>query len=73
MVEKLITSFRNVVDFVGYRQSRNSVGKASAFSARACRHCGATLLEGEREEECSSAFNSEASRLRDGQRKSYAD
>jgi hypothetical protein len=73
MVEKLITSARNVVDFAGYRQNRNSDGKASAFSARACRHCGAALLEGESEEECSSAFNSEASRLRDGQRKFYAD
>jgi hypothetical protein len=73
MVEKLITSPRNVVDFARYRAGRNSVGKATALSARACRHCGAVLSEGEREDECSSAFNSEASRLRDGQRKSYAD
>ena len=34
------------------------------MSARICRHCGAALLEGEREEECSSAFSSEALRLR---------
>ncbi len=73
MVEKVITSLRNVVDLAHYRAGRNSGGKASALVARACRHCGAALLEGEREEECSSAFNSEALRLRDGQRKFYAD
>jgi len=73
MVEKFITSPRNVVDLAHYRAGRNSDGKASALSARACRHCGAALLEGEREEECSSAFNAEALRLRDGQRKFYAD
>jgi hypothetical protein len=67
MVEKLITSPRNVVDFARYRAGRNSGGKASALVARACRHCGAALLEGESEEECSSAFNSEALR------KFYAD
>jgi hypothetical protein len=43
------------------------------LSARACRHCGAALLDGESEDECSSAFNSAAPRLRDGQRKFYAD
>jgi hypothetical protein len=73
MVEKFITSPRNVVDFARYRQSRDNVGKALAMSARTCRHCGAALLEGEREDECSSAFNSEALCLRDGQRKFYAD
>jgi hypothetical protein len=31
-----------------------------AISARSCRHCGAMLTDGEREEECSSAFNAEA-------------
>jgi len=71
MVEKLITSPRNVVDFARYRAGRN--GKASALVARACRHCGAALLDGESEEECSSAFNLEASRARDAQRKFYAD
>jgi hypothetical protein len=73
MVEKVITSPRNVVDFACYRAGRNSAGKALALSARACRHCGATLLEGEREDECSSAFNTDAPRLRDGLRKFYAD
>ena len=63
MVEKSITSSRNVVDLSRYRQ-RNAAGKAIALSARTCRHCGAALLEGEREEECSSAFNTDALRLR---------
>jgi hypothetical protein len=67
MVEKVITSFRNVVDFAGYRAGRNSGGKALAMSARACRHCGAALLDGESEDDCSSAFNSQTPR------KFYAD
>jgi hypothetical protein len=69
MVEKVITRGRNVVDFARYQQG----GKASAMSARACRHCGAALSEGEREDECSSAVNTEAPRLRDAPRKFYAD
>jgi hypothetical protein len=31
------------------------------MSPRICRHCGAALSEGESEDECSSAFNVEAS------------
>ncbi len=73
MVEKVITRGRNVVDFARYQQGRNAAGKASAMSARACRHCGAALSEGEREDECSSAFNTEAPRLFDAPRKFYAD
>jgi hypothetical protein len=63
MVEELIISSRNVVDLSAYRQ-RGTVDRAQPMSARVCRHCGAKLLEGEREEECSSAFSSEALRLR---------
>ena len=55
MVQKLITSPENVVDFARYQADRN--GRAVAISARTCRHCGAALSEGEREDECSSAFN----------------
>jgi hypothetical protein len=73
MVEKVITSPRNVVDFARYQRSRNAVGKALALAARTCRHCGAALLEGEREDECSSAFNIEAPGLRGVPRKFYAD
>jgi hypothetical protein len=63
MVEKLITSSRNVVDLAQYRE-RNGCGRAAAISIRSCRHCGAALADGEREEECSSTFNVDAARLR---------
>ena len=63
MVEKPIISSRNVVDLSRYRE-RNAMTRMPALSARLCRHCGAALLEGEREEECSSAFSSDALRLR---------
>jgi len=52
---------RNVVDFASYQQGRNVVGRAHAISARTCRHCGAALSDGEREDECSSIANMEAS------------
>ena len=64
MVQKLITSPRNVVDFARYQADRSAAGRAPAMSARMCRHCGAALLEGEREDECSSTFNVEADSLR---------
>jgi hypothetical protein len=73
MVEKLITSPPNVVDFARYQQGRNVTAKPSAMSAATCRHCGAILLEDEREDECSSAFNVEAPALRAPPRKFYAD
>ncbi len=63
MVEKVITSPENVVDFARYRSDRNVAARAPSMSARICRHCGAALSEGEREDECSSALNVEA-RLR---------
>ena len=69
MVQKLINSPRNVIDFARYQQGR-SVGKMQAFAARLCRHCGAALLDGENEDECSSAFNVEALRA---PRKFYAE
>ena len=64
MVEKFITSPQNVVDFARYQADRNAAGRAVAMSARFCRHCGAALSEGEREDECSSAFNIDNARLR---------
>ena len=63
MVEKVITPLRNVVDFAHYREGRKAAGTAPAISARSCRHCGAALLDGESDDDCSSAFNVEA-RLR---------
>jgi hypothetical protein len=65
MVEKVITSEPNVVDFARYQAGRT----APAMPKRACRHCGAALSEGESEDECSSAFNIETPSLR----KFYAD
>jgi hypothetical protein len=73
MVEKLITQGRNVIDFARYQQGRNAAAGELAVSARTCRHCGAALSEGEREDECSSAFNIEARDLRSGPRKFRAD
>jgi hypothetical protein len=70
MVEKVMTSPCDVVDFAQYQANRDAAGKAPAISARACRHCGAALLEGESEEECSSALNVDAAGSRSGQRKS---
>jgi len=58
MVETVITSGRNVIDFARYQQGRGGAPeRMPAMSARVCRHCGAALLEGENEDECSSAFN----------------
>jgi hypothetical protein len=73
MVEKVITSFPNVIDFARYLQIRSVAGKTLAMSARVCRHCGAALLEGESEDECSSAFNSETPGLRETPRKFYVE
>jgi hypothetical protein len=59
MVEKDAVSGRNVIDFLGYQQGRKSVAsvssKAQAITARSCRHCGAGLMDGESEDDCSSA------------------
>ena len=68
MVEKLITSPRNVIDFARYQQGR-SVGKAQAIAVRLCRHCGAAIADGENEDECSSAFNIDALAERTAPRK----
>ncbi|MEA2829675.1 MAG: hypothetical protein QOF22_423 [Bradyrhizobium sp.] len=73
MVEKVITSPHNIVDFARYQAGRNAAGKALAMSPWTCRHCGAALAEGESEDECSSAFNIEAPRLRGSPRKFSAD
>jgi hypothetical protein len=60
MVEKVIMQGRNVVDFASYQMGRNAAGRAQAISAGTCRHCGAVLLDGEREDECSSISNADA-------------
>jgi hypothetical protein len=78
MVEKLITSAKmtrahrqgpiaseniNVVSLSLYRE-RNGLARAMPLDLRTCRHCGAMLADGEREEECSSTFNVDEARLR---------
>jgi hypothetical protein len=54
MVEKRITPAPNIVDFVTYQRALRA-SDPSAISQRCCRHCGAGLLEGESEDDCSSA------------------
>jgi hypothetical protein len=73
MVERVITSSRNVVDFASYQQGRNAAEGAFAVSARICRHCGAALLEGESEDDCSSTFNVDTASSGGAQRKFFAD
>jgi hypothetical protein len=54
MVENNALSGRNVIDFLGYRQGRKSSAKVQAISSRCCKHCGAGLMDGESEDDCSS-------------------
>ncbi|MCP3471859.1 hypothetical protein NLM33_16205 [Bradyrhizobium sp. CCGUVB1N3] len=72
MVEKRITTPRNVIDLASYRQVLAN-GKASSMSARLCRHCGAPLLDGENDDDCSTAFNAATPRLRETSRRIRAD
>jgi hypothetical protein len=72
MVEKPIIVSRNVVDLSRYREL-NAAGRAMALPARMCRHCGAALLEGESEAECSSAFNLDVLDARVSPRRYVAD
>ncbi|WP_412773631.1 hypothetical protein [Nitrobacter sp.] len=60
MVEKVVTRDRNVLDFRNYQQLRKSrmdeaSARLAAAPARTCRHCGAALLDGESDDDCSSA------------------
>lgn len=68
MVEKHITTPRNVIDLANYRQAVTS-GKAPSMSARMCRHCGAPLLDGENDDDCSTAFSTAAPRPRERSRR----
>lgn len=63
MVEKVITPGRNVIDFAR-QQGRGAADRMPAMSPRVCRHCGAALLDGENEDECSSALNIDTVNLR---------
>ncbi|WP_271601674.1 MULTISPECIES: hypothetical protein [unclassified Bradyrhizobium] len=68
MVEKHITTPPNVIDLTSYRQVVAS-GKAPSLSVRMCRHCGAPLLDGENDDDCSTAFNAAAPRLHERSRR----
>lgn len=72
MVEKHITSPRNVIDLADYRQVLTT-GKAPSMSARLCRHCGAPMLDGENDDDCSTAFSAAAPRLRERSRRFRVD
>ena len=43
----------NVVDFRSYQQARQATSRAQPISARNCRHCGAGLMDGESDDDCS--------------------
>jgi hypothetical protein len=53
----------NVVDLARYRQRADGT-RSLAISPRLCRHCGAALMEGEHEDECSSAIAVDVAQLR---------
>ncbi|UGY12621.1 hypothetical protein [Bradyrhizobium septentrionale] len=72
MVEKIITPRRNVIDFARYQQDR-AAGKVQAISPALCRYCGAALLDGEDEDDCSSALNDIALQPEKKSRRFYAD
>ncbi len=73
MVEKILMQGRNVVDFASYQQGRRAI-VVKALRTPLCRHCGASLGEGESEDECSGAlFNVEAAGMRESPRKFYAE
>ncbi|EAQ37307.1 hypothetical protein NB311A_03329 [Nitrobacter sp. Nb-311A] len=60
MVEKVVTRDRNVLDFRSYQRLRsfgadNAGVNFSSAARRTCRHCGAALLDGENDDDCSSA------------------
>jgi hypothetical protein len=62
MVDKTVTQSPNVIELSRYRARGNS--RAPALSARLCRHCGAKLMEGEREDECSAMLNVDVAGMR---------
>jgi hypothetical protein len=63
MVDKTVTQSSVVIELSRYR-ARSGSARAPALSVRLCRHCGARLMEGEREDECSAIPNVEITRMR---------
>jgi hypothetical protein len=64
MVEKRTMASGNVVDLAAYQRGRATAFSAYALSPRVCRYCSAELEDDESEDDCSSALNVEAARLR---------
>jgi hypothetical protein len=60
MVDTPVTHSPNVIELSRYRAAT----RAPALSARLCRHCGAKLMEGEREDECSAMPNLDLAGMR---------
>ena len=63
MVDKTVTRSPNVIELSRYRAC-SQTSRAAALSPRLCRHCGAKLMEGEREDECSAIFDIDIAGLR---------
>jgi hypothetical protein len=65
---------QNVVDISAWQRARTAslaqAKTAQAMTARSCRHCGAGLMDGESEDDCSSAGIAAAAPM---PRKFYAD
>jgi hypothetical protein len=61
MVDKTVTQSPNIIELSRYRVG---AARAPALSVRLCRHCGAKLMEGEREDECSAIVNADIAGMR---------
>lgn len=61
MVDKTVKQSPNVIELARYR---TGAPRASALSARLCRHCGAKLMDGESEDDCSAIFNADIAGMR---------
>jgi hypothetical protein len=63
MVDKTVTLSPNVVDLSRYL-ARARPARAPALSPRLCRHCGAALMDDEREDECSAIMGIDIAGMR---------
>lgn len=63
MVDKTVTQSPNIIELSRYR-ARGLSSRAPALSARLCRHCGAKLMDGESEDECSAISNVDIAGMR---------
>jgi hypothetical protein len=63
MVDKTVKQSPNIIELSRYR-ARGKSFRAPALSVRLCRHCGAKLMDGESEDECSSIYNVDIAGMR---------